>query len=93
MQAIETRYMPPTNHLGARIKATTASGKTLTIPFPYELSGESVHWEAAKELAESLGWHGDYVAGSTRDGYVFVRLISNGNTPANVFRVHEETCA
>ena len=49
--------------------------------------------EAAKELAESLGWHGDYVAGSTRDGYVFVRLISNGNTPANVFRVHEETCA
>jgi hypothetical protein len=51
MQAIQTRYHGPTNTLGARIKASCERG-SLTIPYPYELSGDEVHREAALQLIE-----------------------------------------
>lgn len=51
MQAIQTKYLPPTDTKGARIKATCERG-TRTIPYPYELSGDSVHREAALQLIE-----------------------------------------
>ena len=74
MQAIETKYLPATNTRGSRIKATSASGKSITRPYPHELpEGENAHWHVAHELAKSFGWHGNWSGGSTRDGYTFVR--------------------
>jgi len=74
MQAIETKYLPATNTRGSRIKATSASGLSVTVPYPHELSGMECHWEAARALIAKLGWGGaEYVGGGTRDGYVFVR--------------------
>jgi hypothetical protein len=72
MKAIETRYLGPTNYLGARITAHDGDGNRVTIPYPYELSGESVHRAAAEALCEKMRWTGQLAGGSTRKGYVFV---------------------
>jgi hypothetical protein len=76
---IRTKYLGPTDTRGARIKAW--SGETsVTIPYPYELSTEDAHTEAASKLADIL--HGfdeeriEYaVARSTQDdGYCYYRV-------------------
>ena len=72
MKAIETRYIGPTNFKGARIKADDGDGNTLTISYPYELSGEDVHRKAAEGLRDKMHWTGDLLGGSTKRGYVFV---------------------
>ena len=51
MQAIQTKYLPATNTLGSRIKATCERG-SITIDYPHELSGDAVHREAALQLLE-----------------------------------------
>lgn len=53
MQAIITKYLPATNSRGSRIKATCSSG-SVTIPYPYELSGQAVHRAAAEALVAKL---------------------------------------
>jgi hypothetical protein len=55
MQAIITKYLPATNSRGSRIKATCAAG-SITISYPYELSGQAVHRKAAEALVAKLGW-------------------------------------
>ena len=59
MQAIQTKYLCPTNSRGARIKATCAAG-SITISYPYELSGQAVHRKAAEALVNKLGWNEPY---------------------------------
>lgn len=59
MQAILTRYLGPTNTRGARIKASCAAG-SITISYPYDLSGQAVHRKAAEALVSKLGWVEDY---------------------------------
>ena len=79
MQAIETRYVGPTDTKGSRIIATTGSGHhKLAIPYPYELSGEACHAAAAEALATKLGWLNGrkLVCGETRKGYCFVLVDS-----------------
>jgi hypothetical protein len=49
MQAIQTKYLPATNTRGSRIKATCERG-SITIPYPYELSGDECHREAVRQL-------------------------------------------
>jgi hypothetical protein len=71
MNAITTKFLGPRNFKGARIRATTASGKSLTIPYNYE-GGHQVHATAALELARKLGWTGTLIEGGTKDGMVFV---------------------
>lgn len=58
MQAIHTKYLGPTNHKGARIKAYTASGFSAVIAYPYELDEEQAHFEAVQALVEKnrLAW-------------------------------------
>ena len=72
MKAIVTRYLGPTNTKGARIKATDCDDNSLTIPYPYELSGEECHRKAAEALCEKMGWKGELFGGGTKEGYVFV---------------------
>jgi len=72
MKAIETHYLGATNTRGSRIKATEPDGQSVTIPYPYELSGEAVHRHAAEALRDRMGWAGELVGGATKRGYCFV---------------------
>ena len=77
MQYIETKYLSPTTYKGARIKATTSSGTSKTISYPYHLSGVDCHAEALKELMKKLDWHKDeqmknVICNETYDGYIFI---------------------
>ena len=77
MQAIQTRYMTPTNTKGARIKAQCDAG-TLYVAWDHGLSVEQNHQVAAQELIRKLDWtqeagyKGDWVGGCLPDGsYAF----------------------
>lgn len=73
MQSISTKYVGASNTRGARIKATSASGISVMVPFDYGMATEvEAHGLAAQALAKKLGWSGVMVAGSTKDGHVFV---------------------
>jgi hypothetical protein len=86
MQAIQTKFIAPTNHRGARIKASCERG-SITIPWPDAFSGDEAHREAARQLiarfnAEDTanygpasvepgrGWNLPFVTGSLPDGTV-----------------------
>ena len=76
MQAIITKYFGPTNSRGSRIKATCAAG-SVTISYPYELSGQACHRAAADALVQKMGWndahYGGLLGGQLPSGeYVFV---------------------
>lgn len=72
MQAIQTRYLGPTNTRGARIKAWAAAG-AVTIDYPHELSGQACHRAAAQALADKFGWKSQYLGGQLPcGGYAFV---------------------
>ena len=81
MQAIETKYLGPTNTRGARIKAWCEAG-SVTIPFSY--SGPTQvepHREAVETLVRKLGWAGRWVLGGTYRGFVAVCVKTYGFTP------------
>ena len=62
MQAIQARYLAPTNSRGSRIKAWAAAG-SITISYPYELSGQACHRKAAEALVAKLGWDDSHYGG------------------------------
>ena len=83
MQAILTKFLPATNHLGERVKATCSRG-SLTIGFDYNLSGDAIHIAAASALIErflaqdlksgtpieSNPWNRPFATGTLSDGSV-----------------------
>lgn len=75
MQAIETRYLGPTNTRGSRIKATAAAG-SITIHYDDALNSDENHKRAAIALAQKYGWEGRLVEGGSPGGsgnvYVFM---------------------
>ena len=52
-QAIETKYMGPTNTRGSRIKATAAAG-SIMVPFDYQLNPDGNHKAAADALIAAV---------------------------------------
>lgn len=72
--AIVTKVLPDTYARGKRIKAYTETGHNITIPFHQEgeESLEDVYRKAAQALCGKLNWTGEMIAGSVKDGYVFV---------------------
>lgn len=56
MQAIETKYIAPTNHKGIRIKAQCAA-KTKIYNWDYGLDVEDNHIKAAALLLAELKWN------------------------------------
>jgi hypothetical protein len=74
-QAIETKYMGPTNTRGSRIKATAAAGSVM-VPFDYQLNPDGNHKAAADALIAKMGWQGTFAQGGNvkGDGYVFVNV-------------------
>lgn len=71
-QAISTKYLGPTNTLGTRIKASSGSGSSVTVPYDYSLDAFANHQAAAEALCKKLKWTGTLVGGGTADGYCFV---------------------
>lgn len=68
MQCITTRYLPPTNNRGARIKAE-CSAKSIVIPYPYEYEQDQAHRYAAIVLQTQLNWHNlQLVTGTDKSG-------------------------
>ena len=47
---IVTKYLPPTNTRGSRIKATAAGGATVTMAWDHECDAAANHARAAVEL-------------------------------------------
>jgi hypothetical protein len=74
MQAIQTKYLCPTNSKGSRIKATCAAG-SVTINYPHELSGMDCHAKAAYALLAKMHWDYKLVGGQLADqSYAFVMV-------------------
>lgn len=55
MQAIETKFIGPTNELGSRIRARAATGRLL-VGYNHGLNLEDNHRAAAEALRHKLGW-------------------------------------
>ena len=77
MNAIQTKYLGPSNVRGPRVKAAASDGDrsppSITLGWDHALSSEENHLQACRALIRKMGWAGKWVAGSTREGYVFVR--------------------
>ena len=76
MQAIEVKYIGPTNTKPSRLKASCAAG-SVTISYPYDLSGDALFRSAADALCAKLGWTDDayptlYGGQLANGNYVFV---------------------
>lgn len=80
MQAIQTRYLSPTNTKGGRIKATAAAG-SITIGYPHQLSGQACHRAAAEALIKKLGWdkenYGDGLLGGCLPNGDYCFILDN----------------
>jgi len=77
-QAIETKYLGPTNFRGSRVKATTQAGN-VTIGWDDSLEIDENHDKAARALASKYGWKGRLVGGGSPSGqgnvYVFTHEV------------------
>ncbi len=67
MQAIQTKYLGPTDKRNARIVAR-APAKRITVPWDHDLSPEDNHRNAARVLASKLQWFGNWSSGVLADG-------------------------
>lgn len=83
---VRTRYLGPTDHRGARIKATNlTSGRSVTIAWDHELDAGPNHEAAARALYTKLREHTGQAAPSrffacdtqTSDGYYFTACERN----------------
>lgn len=63
MQAIETKWIGPTNTRGSRIIASCQAGK-ITVPWSYDLGIDDNHRAAARKLIKKLGWLGTWASGA-----------------------------
>lgn len=72
-QAIKTKYMGPTNHRGARMKATAEAGSVI-IPYDYALDAVDNHAKAADALQLKWGWTGTLVGGAIDGEYFWVTV-------------------
>jgi len=68
MQAIETKYVPATNHKGSRVIARSSSGQRVTLDWDHAKNSEGNHLAAARALAEKFDWFGTWVSGGSLSG-------------------------
>lgn len=79
MQAIETKFLGPTNTKGARIKASAQAG---SVTVPYEYQGVDVeHDQALRALVTKLKWWGVWARGGN--------VAGTGNVYVCISRSHD----
>ena len=76
MKAICTRYSGPTDHRGSRIVAYDSDNNRVSLSWDDGLNSDENHRKAAYALRDKMGWQGELIDGSTRDGRVWVFLPS-----------------
>lgn len=75
LQAIETKWIAPTNVRGSKVKASCHAG-SLTLHWDHAKNVEDNHRTACDALVAKLGWDGEFIGGVIRNGvYVFVRNV------------------
>ncbi len=91
MQAIETKYLGPTNFRGARIKASAEAG-SVTVPYDHALNVEGNHDAACKALVRKWGWFGSWIRGAlpSSRGNVYVALNGVVSTDGHVKTPHPQ---
>lgn len=74
-QAIHTKYIGPTNHKGARVKAYGQAG-AVTVGWDHALDTQGNHNRAVVAFLESFKWGGTWVNGGSADdvGFVYVEV-------------------
>lgn len=73
-QAIQVKFLCPTNTLGSRYKAFCEAG-SLTVPADHSLNVSDNKAAACAALVRKLGWKGTWVGGGLPNGdEVFVLL-------------------
>lgn len=77
MQAIQVKYLAPTNTKGSRFKAF-CSGGSITRSRDYELEVNDNMANVAWELANKLGWSGEFRGGTLPNGDM-VWVMGNEN--------------
>ena len=72
-QAITTKFIGPTNHQGARVKAYSQAGSVI-VPWDHALNITGNHHAAMLALVRHWGWEGDWRGGALPNGkgYAFV---------------------
>ena len=94
MQVITTKFLPPTNHKGSRIKAMAEAG-SVTVSKDHSLSEKEAHAAAALQLMEKYEWFGELIGGVTHRGE-YAWVFTNGPTAsrlvkyANAFRAKQD---
>lgn len=92
MQSIQTRYLPPTNSRGARIKAYSEGfPRGVTVPYEYRAQGETgAHRVAVEAFIRAKGWFGVWVEGASADkrGNVYV-CIAREHSPEQTDRARK----
>ena len=68
MKAIQTKYIAPTVHKPARVKAFAEGGSSLTILWDDSFDTNVNHLIVAERLAKSLNWPGKYTGGTLENG-------------------------
>jgi hypothetical protein len=67
MQAIQTKYLGPTNCKGGRVKAI-CQAKSRIYSWDHALNADENHKQAAQSLAKELGWdYGTWHGGQLPD--------------------------
>lgn len=73
-QAIQTKWLGPTNTRGSRVRAW-CNAKALTVAWDHALNIEDNHKAAAMAVAEAMQWDGEWFGGALpgEQGYAFVQ--------------------
>jgi hypothetical protein len=84
MQTITTKFLGATNTKGERVKATSSSGISVTIPWSYSGRTIECHFEAVKALCDKLNWEATFISGEHKCGYVWVFADSEKMTYSKI---------
>jgi hypothetical protein len=91
-QAIQTKFLGPTNSRGSRVKAFAAAG-SVTISWDHRLNPEQNHRAAAEMFANRMNWTGKWFAGTLPSGdMVFINAEGASARDAfddHAFEVHD----
>ena len=75
-QAIQTRYIGPSNTRGSRVKATAEAG-SVTLSWDNALNATDNHRIAAETLANKYGWPKNMIGGALPNSSDYVWVVAD----------------